>query len=176
MQRFAEVLTEPELSGHPIEIRILDGRGEPRWFECVGINKLDDPLLGGLVVSLHDIDARKRGEAALRASEARTRSIVETAGDGIITLDERGVIETFNRAAERIFGSRAADVIGRSYPELIPDDAVAHLRSHFALFSGNTTTPTEVLAFHREKGPFPIQVSLSATTFFGSTVYTAIVR
>ena len=68
------------------------------------------------MVSLHDIDARKQSEAALRASEARTRSIVETAGDGIITLDENGVIETFNRAAERIFGSHASDVIGRAYP------------------------------------------------------------
>ena len=176
MQRFTEVLSDPEVSGHPLEVRILDVSGAPRWYECVGINRLDDPLLGGLVVSLHDIDARKRSEAALRASEARTRSIVETAGDGIITLDEDGVIETFNQAAERIFGTRARDVIGRSYPELIPDTAVDHLRTHFALTSGSTTAPTEVFAFHRDKGEFPIQVSLSETTIDGSIVYTAIVR
>jgi len=176
MQRFVEVLADPGVSGHPLEVRILDAGGAPRWFECVGINRLDDPLLGGLVVSLHDIDARKRSEAALRASEARTRSIVETAGDGIITLDEHGLIETFNQAAERMFGTRAADVIGRSYPDLIPDTAVDHLRTHFALRSGSTATPAEVFACHPEKGEFPIQVSLSATSIDGSIVYTAIVR
>ena len=176
MERFAEVLGDPGTSGRPLEVRILDAHGEARWYECVGINKLDDPTLGGLVVSLHDIDARKQSEAALRASEARTRSIVEMAGDGIITLDEHGVIQTFNRAAERIFGSRASDVIGRAYPSLIPDTAVEHLRNHFALRSGSTTSPTEVFAFHREKGDFPIQVSLSTATIDGSVVYTAIVR
>ena len=176
LERFGEVLADPDAAGVPLEIRILTADGTPRWFECVGINKLGDPHLDGLVVSLHDIDARTRGEAALRASEARTRSIVETAGDGIITLDANGVIETFNRAAERMFGARASQVIGRSYPELIPEASVEHLRSHFALLSGGATQPTEVMAIHRDGGCFPIQVSLSSTTIDGSTVYTAIVR
>jgi diguanylate cyclase (GGDEF)-like protein/PAS domain S-box-containing protein len=176
MARFAEVISDAGSVGQPLEVRILDVAGGPRWFECVGVNKLDDPLLNGLVVSLHDIDARKEGEAALRASEARIRSIVETAGDGIITLDEHGTIETFNQAAERMFGSRAVDVIGRAYPDLIPDTAIDHLRTHFARWHGATTEPTVVLAHHKEKGEFPIQVSLSSTTVDGSVVYTAIVR
>jgi diguanylate cyclase (GGDEF)-like protein/PAS domain S-box-containing protein len=176
MGRFAEVLADPQSAGTPLEIRIVRADGAPHWFECVGINKVDDPHLAGLVVSLHDIDARKQSEAALRASEARTRSIVETAGDGIVTLDANGLIETFNHAAERMFGARAADVIGRSYPDLIPDSSVEHLRAHFALLDGAATQPTVVTARHRDGAEFPVQVSLSSTTIDGSTLYTAIVR
>ena len=46
MRRFDEVIADPGSIGQPLEVRILDADGEPRWFECVGVNKLDDPLLG----------------------------------------------------------------------------------------------------------------------------------
>ena len=55
----------------------------------------------------------------LEESDARLRAIVSTAGDGIITLDERGRIKSFNRAAERMFGRSEASMLARNIDELI---------------------------------------------------------
>lgn len=53
-------------------------------------------------------------------SEARLKSIVETVAEGIITMDERGIVDTFNAAAERLFGYRVEDVIGENVKMLMP--------------------------------------------------------
>lgn len=169
MLRFAEVVADPTAIGHPLEVRIIDAAGNARWFECVGSNQLDNPAFGGLVVSLHDIHVRKQ-------TEARMRSIVETAGDGSIILDSSGVIETFNHAAERMFGTRAADVVGRSYLDLIPPQSADHLRAHLVLERGSTSEPTEVVGRRADGEQFPLQVSLSAATVGDDVIYTAIVR
>jgi PAS domain S-box-containing protein len=67
-----------------------------------------------------EIAQRTRMAHALRASEARNRSIVETAVDGIITINEDGVIESFNSSAEGIFGYTAKEVIGQNVTILMP--------------------------------------------------------
>ena len=57
----------------------------------------------------------------MRLSDARWRAVIDAAVDGIIVIDARGGIEVFNHAAERMFGYREADVIGKNVSVLMPD-------------------------------------------------------
>ena len=50
-------------------------------------NQLDDPVIEGIVVNVHDITERREAEASVAAAEARFRTLVQHAADGIIILD-----------------------------------------------------------------------------------------
>src|SRR5262249_30060778 len=57
---------------------------------------------------------------ALDESESRVRGILETAADGIMTIDERGIIDSYNGAAARMFGYSAEEVIGHDIGMILP--------------------------------------------------------
>lgn len=107
-----------------IEYRVRTKDGEWLWHRVRGV-----PILGadghveewfGVVANIHD---RKSAEAALAASEARMRALVDTAPDAIVVMDVRGIIQSFNQGAERIFDYAAAEVIGKNIMMLmqLPD-------------------------------------------------------
>src|SRR5687768_14112046 len=67
--------------------------------------------------------AEDDGQAAARHHRDRTlelQTILDTAVDGIIVIDARGLVESFNRGAEHLFGYPAAEVIGRNVSMLMP--------------------------------------------------------
>jgi two-component system CheB/CheR fusion protein len=68
-----------------------------------------------ILLAIEDITERKRAEQTLRESAAMTRAGVQTAIDGVITIDEEATILSFNPAAERIFGFSGDEVIGQSF-------------------------------------------------------------
>ncbi len=68
-----------------------------------------------------DITDLRHAIRQLEDSEARTRTILETAVDAIITIDEDGVVESMNPAAERLFGYLSAEVIGQNVKMLMPE-------------------------------------------------------
>ncbi len=67
-----------------------------------------------------EIVEREKTEQKLKESEGTTRTIFDTAVDGIITINESATIETFNPAAEQIFGYRVEEVIGKNINILMP--------------------------------------------------------
>jgi two-component system CheB/CheR fusion protein len=68
-----------------------------------------------ILLALEDVTDRKGAERAMRESAAMTRAGVQTAIDGVITIDERATILSFNPAAERMFGFTADEVVGKSF-------------------------------------------------------------
>ena len=64
--------------------------------------------------------ARQRAQEARRASEERLRAIVGTAVDAIIVIDEDGIVQSANPAAERIFGYAPGEIVGKNVSILMP--------------------------------------------------------
>ncbi len=82
---------------------------------------------GAFMIEARDIGARLRSAEAIREREARLQGILDTVAEGIVTSDTRGVIQSFNKAAERIFGLSAKDAVGQNLAILIPGpDAALH--------------------------------------------------
>ena len=121
-----------------------------------------EPVFVGII---RDITERKRSEAALREREARLRAIFETLTDAIVVIDERGLIESFSPAAERLFGYRADEVIGRNVNVLMPSPY--HERHdgyiHHYLETGERRIigiGRIVVAQRRDRSTFPMELSV----------------
>ncbi len=107
----------------PLALRLRHHDGSWRHLEVVANNLLDDPDIRGVVINSRDVTARREAEDALRASEARFRSLVQHAGDLITLVAEDGTIRYESPSLERILGYRPEEREGRSLHELLhPDD------------------------------------------------------
>ena len=129
-----------------------------------------------------EIAERKRTENTLRDSEARKAAIMETALDCIITIDHAGMITDFNPAAERTFGYRGADVLGRELAEVIIPPAYrdAHRRGlahYLATGEGPVLNRRIELSGMRSDGSeFPVEVTIVATRLGEQTMFTGYLR
>lgn len=76
----------------------------------------------GNIIEAHRLDRERRAsQKAFQESVETTRAIVTTVINGIIVINEIGLIELFNPAAEKIFGYRAEEVMGRNVSMLMPE-------------------------------------------------------
>ena len=134
-----------------------------------------------VMATIHDISARKAAEQALQESEARMRAVFETAVDGIITIDENGMLERLNPAAERMFGYREAEVAGRNINMLMPEP---HRSAHDGYLAHYRATGEkriigkgrEVQGLRRDGSVFPMDLSVAEMTLGGKRMYTGLVR
>jgi PAS domain S-box-containing protein len=151
-------------------------------FEHGAVDVVEKPLEAAEVlarVKRHVTVSRVR--AALQESEARFRSVTESAVDAIISADAGGVIRSWNRAAEAIFGWPAAEALGRNLELIIPERfREAHwtgLRRAAAGEPGRIIGSTvEVAALRSDGREFPVELSLAAWTLDGRRYFTGIIR
>jgi PAS domain S-box-containing protein len=125
---------------------------------------------------------RARSERQAATQERRLRNIVDTAADGIVTVDAQGVVREYNRAAESIFGVAARDAIGRPLATLLPDEdpsragtALERWRDAQTGFDAGGRTRT-VRIRRRDGRPIELQFAISEVADQGELLYTGIVR
>lgn len=161
---------------------ILTSSGERRliaWHNAILRNEEGQP--SGTISSGIDVAGRHLAEQALHESEARIRAIVETAVDGIVTIDDRGIIRTINSAVERLFGYREDELIGSNVSILMPSP---HRDQHDTYIdryiqSGEKKIigiGREVNALRKDGRIFPIRLSVSEFRVGVRRMFTGIIH
>ena len=120
-------------------------------------------------------------EAASTLAEARWRAVFDSAVDGIIVMNARGVIEAFNRGAERLFGYTEAEVLGRPVTLLMPppycDEHAAYVSRY--LETGERKIigiGREVTALKRGGATFPVRLAVGEVRVGGEVHFTGIIH
>jgi two-component system, LuxR family, sensor kinase FixL len=164
--------------GRDVSGRRKDGSEFPMYLAVGEAEVEGDAIFVGI---LRDISARKAAEAALRESELRLRSMLDTVPDGIIVIDERGAIQSFSRAAERLFGYAAGEVVGRNVNMLMPspykDAHDDYLERYRRTGERHIIGIGRVVVGQRKGGEtFPMELQVGEFHFNGHRFFTGFVR
>jgi len=117
----------------------------------------------------------------LAASEARSRAILESSMDAIVTIDDFGHVVEFNPAAERIFGWRRDEIMGRSLTETLVPERMRARHEHGlakAREAGGASkgVRVELPALTREGGEVPVELAITPLELGGRRLFTATLR
>jgi PAS domain S-box-containing protein len=121
----------------------------------------------------------RRQLAKLEGIETRIRSIIENILDGMITVDEQGIICSMNPSAEKMFGCINNEMVGHKFTKLVPKsynnepDPVACAWDDLAKRTGSTTM---AVGRTRRHATFPIEISLSEMVVDKQKLFVAMVR
>ncbi|KKM82447.1 hypothetical protein LCGC14_1319570, partial [marine sediment metagenome] len=119
MEKFEAQLGYPEGTvSQEIPCRRKDGTVH---YADIGTSQLTFDGRKSLIGVFRDATERKQAEDALRLSEEWLRTMTESVVDGLITIDDEGIVRSFNPAAERVFGYAADEVIGQNVKMLMPE-------------------------------------------------------
>ena len=196
---------EAPVLGKLLEMSALrsDGSEFPVELSIAIVPGADPPAFTGF---LRDITERKRAEAELNAlnerleervaqrtqelesvntalteSEQKFRTLIESAPDAIVVVDESGLIVQVNQRTEELFGYPRADLLGHSVECLVPPRlGKVHREHRTKYFRSPTTRPTgmgqQLIAVHKDGLEIPVEIQLSPMTLNDRTLVMASVR
>ncbi|MBI3913456.1 MAG: PAS domain S-box protein [Chloroflexi bacterium] len=143
-QIFASLREKPGNS-MPLQVRFRHKDGSWRWVDGIGTNLLAEPSVGALVANYRDETERKHAEEALRESEARYHTVVESATDIIYTVSVEGNILSINAAFESVTGWPRSEWLGQPFASLIYSDDIPALAERIQrTLQGEVLPPTEI--------------------------------
>ena len=128
-----------------------------------------------------ELKERERVEAALRASEESLRAVMDTTIDGIIVIDETGIIESFNSSAAKIFGYTGVEVIGNNVRMLMPEPDRGRHDGYLETYLSTGEAKIigigrEVVGRRKDGSEFPLDLGISKANLGDRRVFTGIVR
>lgn len=173
------------LAGQPARgiegwLRQPDGTEHVLLWNAMRLADSDGVPLGVLAVA-QDITDRQRTEEALREREARLSSIIATAPDAVITIDESGVIQSFSSAAEKLFGYAAGEVIGNNVTVLMPSLHRQNDGGYLARYLRTGIKRTigfgwKVEGRRKDGAVFPVELSVGEISLGSKRIFTGFIR
>ncbi len=118
---------------------------------------------------------------ACRLAEGRASAILDAAVDGVVTIDENGLIEAFNSGAERVFGYAAAEVLGRNVKVLMPEPYRSDHDGYLAAYKATGRARIigigrEVMGLRKDGSTFPMDLAVGESRVAGKRVFAGICR
>jgi len=166
-----------------IECRVRHVSGDWRWtaVRAVPLLRPDGSVKEWVGMNV-DITARKQSEEALRESEARFSGIVSIASEAIISVDEHQNIVVYNEGAERTFGWKREDVLGRPLDMLLPERFRERHRQHVRTFAGGPSQSrgmaerTPIAGLRKNGVEFPAEAAISKLKVRGKNLSSVVLR
>lgn len=169
-------------------------KGKPQQFDFWGIRKNGEVfpkivrtkkgMYKGQVVVITiatDITERKLAEEALQASGELNRSITQSAADAIVSINQEGIILSWNNAAEKIFGYSSKEMINHNLSRIIPEKhKIVHKARIKRIKEGDKEKilgkTIEITAIRKDGTELPIELSLSSWESDYQKYFTGIIR
>jgi len=155
-----------------------DGSTFPMHLAVSELKLGDQQMFTGIA---RDISGLRNAIRSLEESEGRTRAILDAAVDAILTIDERGTVETMNPSAERLFGFTQKEVIGQNVKMLMP---APYKQEHDGYLTNYLTTGIkkiiglgrEVTGRRKDGSTFPMHLAVSELQLGTRKIFTGIAR
>ncbi|MCA1772481.1 MAG: EAL domain-containing protein [Halomonas sp.] len=164
-------------------VRMRHKNGGWVWIETRGgiSSRTDDGKPEWLLGTHFDVSARMRAEKTLLHKSKQMQAIVENMLDGVISMNQTGVVQTFNQAAEHMFGYKSREMVGRNISLLMPSPHREHhdgyLRRYFKGERENVTGRIrEFQALRKDGTLFPMELGVAAFEISGETTFIGIVK
>ncbi len=139
-------------------------------------------LVIGAVLVFRNVTEEYHAQRALSDSAARVQAILNTVGDGIVTiLAATGVMESVNPAIERMFGYRTDELTGKGFGFVVPELDQNHDNASLAHYEPGSEARAmglgrEVMGFRKDGSFFPLEINVSEVLLGGERHFTGILR
>jgi len=146
------------------EFRILTKDGSERYVRTTQTPMIKDGVVASLHYTMTDFSERRKTEVALKESEERYRTIIDTAQEGIWALDRNFHINYINETMAGMLGYTQNEMLGRSFTEFIPEDELPHANVQMELRRAGVWETYE-LRFRHQNGDILTMLTSSSTLY-----------
>lgn len=159
--------------------QVLDKTNSDQFFLAALVSFGSIFVIGSAVVTIAFISYKDLFQNLLK-SESRLRAIIETAADAIVMINTKGIVQEFNITAEKMFGWKAKEIIGKNVKILMPDP---FQRDHDQYLSNYLRTGEakiigsgrETIAIRKDGTTFPIRLAIGHTKLPQDDVFVGLI-
>ena len=164
--------------GREVKGRRKDGSIFPFFLSVSEVKLGDKTIYTGII---HDISQLKEAELALQESQNQLNAIIDNAIDGIITINERGIMQIVNPAAAHLFGYEVEELIDKNVAVIAPNP---HRRNHDTYINKYLETGKqkiigvgrEIIGLRKDGTQFPFLLSVSEINFGDRKIFAGLIH